>query len=43
TVSRERESFRFIAEASIFATDLKDLCQRALTGLVDALGFDKGG
>ncbi len=42
TVSRERESFRSIAEASIFATNLKDLCQRALTGLVDALGFDKG-
>ena len=43
TVSRERESFRSIAEASIYATDVGDLCKRALTGLVDALGFDKGG
>jgi len=42
TVSRERKSFRSIAEASIFTTDLENLCQRALTGLVDALGFDKG-
>ncbi len=42
TVSRERKSFRSIAEASIFAKDLGNLCQRALTGLVDALGFDKG-
>ncbi|MHA1614832.1 MAG: PAS domain S-box protein [Candidatus Thorarchaeota archaeon] len=43
TVSRERESFRSIAEASIYATDVGNLCLRALTGLVDALGFDKGG
>ncbi len=41
-LSREHSAFRIIAEASIRAENIPDLCQRVLSGLVDALGFDAG-
>jgi PAS domain S-box-containing protein/putative nucleotidyltransferase with HDIG domain len=35
-------AFKIIAEAGIHASDVADLCQRVLTGLVGTLGFDAG-
>lgn len=41
-LSREHSAFRIIAEASIRAENIPDLCQRVLSGLVEALGFEAG-
>ncbi len=37
---KERKAFHFIAEATIFADDIADLCQRILSGITQILGFD---
>jgi PAS domain S-box-containing protein len=42
TRERERAAFRVVAEAAIHASDITDLCQRALSGLLETLGFDFG-
>jgi len=39
---RERAAFRIVAEAAVHASDVTDLCQKALGGLIETLGFDFG-
>jgi len=39
---RERKAFHLIADAAIYATDIPDLCNRVLAGLVETLDFDFG-
>ncbi len=41
-LARERRAFRIIAEASVHAADVPDLCHSVLTGLVETLGFEFG-
>ncbi|NHK32641.1 MAG: PAS domain S-box protein, partial [Asgard group archaeon] len=42
TLERERQAFRLLAEATLNAKDIHDLCKRILTGLMETLGFDSG-
>ena len=42
TMERERKAFHIIAEAAVDATDVKDLCLKILTGLVETLEFNHG-
>lgn len=42
TLERERQAFHILAEASVHAKDIPQLCKRILTGLVDVLQFDVG-
>ncbi|HUT79981.1 MAG TPA: PAS domain S-box protein [Candidatus Bathyarchaeia archaeon] len=39
-LDRERKAFHLIAEASIYATNIEDLCQRIAEGITSLLGFD---
>ncbi|MBN2380674.1 PAS domain S-box protein [candidate division WOR-3 bacterium] len=41
-LEREHRAFKIIAEASVQAKDIADLCKRVLEGLVKALVFDVG-
>jgi PAS domain S-box-containing protein/putative nucleotidyltransferase with HDIG domain len=41
-LEREHFAFKIIAEASVHAADVTDLCRRVITGLVNTLGFDAG-
>ncbi|MHA1629694.1 MAG: PAS domain S-box protein [Candidatus Heimdallarchaeota archaeon] len=41
-LTRDRLIFKLIAEAAVQTIDLRDLCQKVLTGLVENLGFDSG-
>jgi len=41
-VERERRAFAVVAEAAAQGKDIRDMCERVLTGLNDALGFDIG-
>ncbi|MHA1221036.1 MAG: PAS domain S-box protein, partial [Candidatus Heimdallarchaeota archaeon] len=40
TLERERKAFHLIAESTIYATNLADLCQRIAEGLAKILDFD---
>jgi len=42
TLERERQAFRIIANATLQAINIPDLCNRILSGLVDILEFDIG-
>ncbi|HUT80180.1 MAG TPA: PAS domain S-box protein [Candidatus Bathyarchaeia archaeon] len=42
TLNREQQAFHILAEAILQATDIADLCQRIITGLVETLKFDVG-
>ncbi|NHK32640.1 MAG: PAS domain S-box protein [Asgard group archaeon] len=42
TLERDRIVFKLIAEAAVHSSDLRDMCQIVLTGLIDKLGFDSG-
>lgn len=42
TLERERKAFHLLAEATVNAKDLTDLCQRILIGLTDLLQYDNG-
>ncbi len=42
TLERERKAFHLLAEATVNAKDLTDLCQRILSGLTDLLQYDNG-
>ncbi|NHJ48376.1 MAG: PAS domain S-box protein [Asgard group archaeon] len=42
TLERERQAFRLLAEATLNAKDIHDLCQRILSGLMDTLKFENG-
>jgi len=42
TIERERQAFSIIAEATVHAIDISDLCNRILSGLVKILEFDIG-
>jgi PAS domain S-box-containing protein len=42
TVERERRAFAVVAKAAAQGKDIRDMCERVLTGLNDALGFDVG-
>jgi len=42
TLERERKAFHLLAEATVNAKDLTDLCQRILNGLTDLLQYDNG-
>ncbi|MFW9925053.1 MAG: PAS domain S-box protein, partial [Candidatus Thorarchaeota archaeon] len=42
TIERERQAFHIIAEATINAKDIPDLCQRILFGLTETLQYDIG-
>ncbi|MHA1121253.1 MAG: PAS domain S-box protein [Candidatus Heimdallarchaeota archaeon] len=42
TLERERKAFHLLAEATVNAKDLTDLCQRILTGLTELLQYDNG-
>ncbi|NHJ31267.1 MAG: PAS domain S-box protein, partial [Asgard group archaeon] len=42
TLERERKAFHMLAEATVNAKDLTDLCQRILTGLTELLQYDNG-
>lgn len=42
TLERERKAFHLLAEATVNANDLTDLCQRILIGLTDLLQYDNG-
>lgn len=39
---KEREAFSIIAEAAVHSQDIPDLCDRVISGLVNALEFDVG-
>ncbi|MBN1328331.1 MAG: PAS domain S-box protein [Candidatus Heimdallarchaeota archaeon] len=39
-LDRERKAFHLIAEASIYANNIKDLCQRIAEGITSLLDFD---
>jgi PAS domain S-box-containing protein len=41
-LARERQAFQIIAEASVSAEGISDLCRQILQGLVEILGFDIG-
>ena len=41
-VERERRAFAVVAEGAAQGKDIHDMCERVLTGLNDALGFDIG-
>ncbi len=41
-LNREQQAFHILAEAILQATDIADLCQRILMGLVGTLNFDIG-
>jgi len=42
TLERERKAFHLLAEATVNAKDLTDLCQRILIGLTDLLQYENG-
>ncbi|MBN1329250.1 MAG: PAS domain S-box protein [Candidatus Heimdallarchaeota archaeon] len=42
TLNREQQAFHILAEAILQATNIADLCQRILTGLVETLKFSAG-
>jgi len=42
TLERERKAFHLLAETTVNAKDLTDLCQRILIGLTDLLQYDNG-
>jgi PAS domain S-box-containing protein len=42
TLERERKAFHLLAEATVNAKDLTDLCQRILKGLTELLQYDNG-
>ena len=42
TLEQERQAFRIIAEAAVNASDIPDLCNKILSGLIETLGFDFG-
>lgn len=42
TLERERQAFRILAEATLNAKDIHDLCQRILSGLMETLNFESG-
>ncbi len=41
-LKRDRKVYQIIAEAAIQSIDIRDLCQKALIGLVETLGYDSG-
>lgn len=41
-LEREHRAFRIIAESAVLSSGVTDLCQRVISGLVDALEFDAG-
>ena len=41
-LKRERRAFHIIAETAVHATDVADLCNRILEGIVETFGFDFG-
>ncbi|NHJ41049.1 MAG: PAS domain S-box protein [Asgard group archaeon] len=40
TLEREREAFQLVAEATIYSTNITDLCTRIMNGITKILGFD---
>ncbi|NHJ39254.1 MAG: MEKHLA domain-containing protein, partial [Asgard group archaeon] len=42
TLERERQAFRLLAETTLYAKDIHDLCQRILSGLMETLDFENG-
>ena len=42
TLERERKAFHLLAEVTVNAKDLTDLCQRILKGLTELLQYDNG-
>ncbi len=40
SLNRERKAYNLISEAIIYSEDLKDFCNRCLSGLTSLLGFD---
>ncbi len=41
-LTRERKAFSLMAEAAVYAENVSELCQKAISGLVEILGFDVG-
>ncbi|NHJ39203.1 MAG: PAS domain S-box protein [Asgard group archaeon] len=42
TLERDRIIFKLIAEAAVHSTEIRDMCQIVLKGLIEQMGFDSG-